>query len=268
VAPRYRPPRNPVVLCHGLFGYDKRGFDALPSLQIHYWRGIKDALCRLGAEVYVARVSGANTIAKRANELHSALCRVLPGREMNFIAHSMGGLDVRYLASHVRPNEYRVSSLTTISTPHRGSPFMDWCRDNLHLAHTGSEAACKNAATGTGTCSKKASLHTLTPTLTAAARQMQPAIRMVSPLLDHPAYANLTTSYLENVFNPNTPNHPDTQYFSFGARVSQLSLFHILRMPWEVVDSREGDNDGLVSVNSARWGKYLGTVDADHWELN
>ncbi|RIB21802.1 hypothetical protein C2G38_2175608 [Gigaspora rosea] len=26
-------------------------------------------------------------------------------------------------------------------------------------------------------------------------------------------------------------------------------------------------NDGLVSVKSAQWGKYMGTVECDHWDL-
>jgi triacylglycerol lipase len=29
----------------------------------------------------------------------------------------------------------------------------------------------------------------------------------------------------------------------------------------------EGDNDGQVSVMSARWGDFRGVVRADHWEL-
>jgi triacylglycerol lipase len=41
------------------------------------------------------------------------------------MAHSMGGLDCRYLISKVRPEEYTPLSLKTISTPHHGSPFMD-----------------------------------------------------------------------------------------------------------------------------------------------
>lgn len=47
------------------------------------------------------------------------------------MAHSMGGLDGRYLISHIRPTEYVPLSLTSISTPHRGSPFMDWCAVSL-----------------------------------------------------------------------------------------------------------------------------------------
>lgn len=47
------------------------------------------------------------------------------------MAHSMGGLDCRHLITHVRPTEYVPLSLTSISTPHHGSPFMDWCAVSL-----------------------------------------------------------------------------------------------------------------------------------------
>jgi triacylglycerol lipase len=47
------------------------------------------------------------------------------GRGVNLMAHSMGGLDCRYLISKVRPEEYTSLSLTIVLTPHHGSPFMD-----------------------------------------------------------------------------------------------------------------------------------------------
>ena len=32
-----RAPRHPIVLCHGLYGFDVMGPAAYPKLQIHYW---------------------------------------------------------------------------------------------------------------------------------------------------------------------------------------------------------------------------------------
>jgi triacylglycerol lipase len=51
------------------------------------------------------------------------------------MAHSMGGLDCRYLISRIKPDDYTPLSLTTISTPHRGSPFMDWCQVSFILIY-------------------------------------------------------------------------------------------------------------------------------------
>jgi triacylglycerol lipase len=38
----------------------------------------------------------------------------------------MGGLDCRYLTSKLRPKAFKIRSVTTIGTPHRGSYFADY----------------------------------------------------------------------------------------------------------------------------------------------
>ena len=45
-------------------------------------------------------------------------------KKIHIIAHSMGGLDSRYMISKLGMAD-RVLSLTTISTPHHGSPIAD-----------------------------------------------------------------------------------------------------------------------------------------------
>lgn len=42
-----------------------------------------------------------------------------------------GGLDCRYLISELRPTKFKIVSVTTVSTPHRGSPFADYLIDNI-----------------------------------------------------------------------------------------------------------------------------------------
>ncbi|CEG78983.1 hypothetical protein RMATCC62417_13508 [Rhizopus microsporus] len=116
VTPHYIPPRAPVVLCHGLYGFDKRGPESFPFLQVQYWGGIEDALAKLGAKVIVTRVPSTGSIWQRAHTLHSILTSISDGSKVNFIAHSMGGLDCRYLISHIPNKQYSVQSLTTIST--------------------------------------------------------------------------------------------------------------------------------------------------------
>ena len=84
------------------------------------------------------------SIQSRAARLDEQLQSHARGRGINFLAHSMGGLDCRHLISHIKPAEYAPLSLTCISTPHRGSPFMDWCAVSfsrtlrLHQAHISS----------------------------------------------------------------------------------------------------------------------------------
>ena len=50
--------RYPIVLVHGLFGFDS-------ALGVDYFYGIPDALRRDGAKVYVAQVSAANSTEVR-----------------------------------------------------------------------------------------------------------------------------------------------------------------------------------------------------------
>jgi triacylglycerol lipase len=101
-------------------------------------------------------------------------------------------------------------------------------------------------------------------------------------LLDSPAYANLTPSFLRDVFNPSTPNRNDIHYYSVAARTDKIGIWHPLWLPKLVLDGAESaraaqgnatppqwrGNDGLVNVESSKWGTFLGTLDnCDHWEL-
>jgi hypothetical protein len=89
-------------------------------------------------------------------------------------------------------------------------------------------------------------------------------------MFDSPAYANLTTSYLTKTFNPRTPDDPRVRYFSVAGRAGPLNIWHPLWLPKLVLDGADGGegNDGLVSVESARWGEFLGALEgADHWAL-
>ena len=83
----------------------------------------------------VRGVPGTGAIADRAQALHDYLKGPeagVRGKPLNFVGHSMGGLDARYLISILQPapEEYIPLSLTTLNAPHRGSPFMDWCMVN------------------------------------------------------------------------------------------------------------------------------------------
>ncbi|KAJ2750330.1 hypothetical protein IWQ56_007057, partial [Coemansia nantahalensis] len=118
-----------------LYGFDVKGPERLPMLQVHYWRGIREALESIGAKVVTARVPGTGGVRERAHQLDTLLDSRLASATVNIVGHSMGGLDARYLITHIVPKTYSVASLTTVCTPHRGSPFMDWCRDYLGLGY-------------------------------------------------------------------------------------------------------------------------------------
>lgn len=110
--------RYPVVLAHGFLGFDEIGLGARKHL---YFRGVGPHLEAMGALVYSPRVPPASTIAVRAQRL-ADLIRALPDPRVNIVAHSMGGLDARYAISQLGLAP-RVASLTTIGTPHLGTPL-------------------------------------------------------------------------------------------------------------------------------------------------
>ncbi|GAA6034122.1 hypothetical protein JCM8097_000706 [Rhodosporidiobolus ruineniae] len=308
-------PRFPIVLCHGLYGFDVRG----PGFfRLHYWGDLLKILRgKIGAEVFVTAVPGTGSVKNRAQVLHKALedTPALLNRDLNFVAHSMGGLDARYLISNIRPNLYRPRSLTTICTPHRGSEFMAWCRANIGIGteFDQNEAldlrpSVSSSLDDPDDASIPLPYSLKSPILSreqveagkraveaektaqkvkAAASSLLPFNLSVSvtsyllDLLDSPAYANLTPSFLRDAFNPSTPNREDVKYYSIAARTDKIPIWHPLWLPKLVLDGAEAarvaqgvaappewrGNDGLVSLDSARWGEFLGTFDhCDHWE--
>ncbi|KAJ1742033.1 hypothetical protein LPJ79_002181 [Coemansia sp. RSA 1821] len=332
VKPIYIAPRNPVVLCHGP--------ERLPMLQIHYWRGIREALEKIGAKVVIAKVPGTGGIRERAQQLDTLLDSRLASEQVNIVGHSMGGLDARYLITHINPKTYSVASLTTVCTPHRGSPFMDWCRDYLSLGYrVDPDQLIRDFAMVWKPSTTKNVMRTSTPTISDAMLQdrinsiinhaigncnasgIDPAdsrlqefsqfltrllgenasvgetsqlahmarksakeldylgrsmellkmvYRRVMATLDTPAYACLTTDYCQQFFNPSTPDAPGVEYLSIGAHMDPADIsdkVNPLIIPHDIIYKSEGPNDGFVSLSSAQWGHYLGSVCADHFDF-
>jgi len=108
--------RPTVVLIHGLFGFRK-------LLWLEYFQGIRALYESQGMRVIIPRLPWAGSIEQRATALAEQL-RDEPG-PLHLVAHSMGGLDARYWINHLG-GAAKVSSLTTLATPHRGSPAADY----------------------------------------------------------------------------------------------------------------------------------------------
>ncbi|KAL0064323.1 hypothetical protein AAF712_008769 [Marasmius tenuissimus] len=259
-------------------------------MRMHYWSNVLSILRgKLGADVIITSVPGTGSISSRAEHLDRQLKEKAPGKSVNLMAHSMGGLDGRHLITHFKPEKYEPLSLTTISTPHRGSPFMDWCSQNLGLGKLAAEE--KDILTRAATESKMSdkekhdkfsslSLSSLPSSFTT----------LIMSILDSPAYANLTSTYLQEVFNPATPDNPKVKYLSVAGRMPSVNIWHPFWLPKMVLDDFEknsrqelkeawkrGDrnasqtpmwareeewgNDGLVTIQSAKWGEFLGTME-------
>lgn len=299
-----RAPRYPIVLCHGLYGFDVRG--PFMGFEYHYWSAALDVLQqRLGAQVYVFAVPPTGSIQERAETLHQLLVRQnFPrGQRLNFVGHSMGGLDARYLITHIKPREYTPVSLTTVATPHRGSPFMDWCNENIGVGLELIDSMMREAEPKTvpDDAPARAPFSLKSPLLTYGKTSEDPnslsrALSNVSSSLssyilsifDQPAYAMLSTRYMTRLFNPTVPDQPDVRYFSIATRTKTIPIWHPLWLPKLILDKAAATgtcgadadgshaawhtphtgSDGLVSVNSARWGEFLGMIENwDHWDV-
>ncbi|MBB2497220.1 lipase family alpha/beta hydrolase [Aquipseudomonas ullengensis] len=112
--------KNPIVLVPGIFA-----FDTLAG--VDYWHQIPSALQNQGAKVYVPKINAFDSSAKRGEALISQLeqIRAASGgsvKKFNLIGHSQGGITARYVMN-TRPD--LVASVTTLHTPHKGSPLAD-----------------------------------------------------------------------------------------------------------------------------------------------
>ncbi len=114
----YTQTRYPIVLVHGLFGFDSLG-------PLEYFYGIPGALRSGGAQVYVTSVSAANSTEVRGEQLLLQVRQILAAtgaEKVNLIGHSHGGPTSRYVAS-VRPD--LVASVTSIGGVNKGSRVAD-----------------------------------------------------------------------------------------------------------------------------------------------
>ncbi|KAI0386731.1 putative triacylglycerol lipase [Hypomontagnella monticulosa] len=230
---RYATPKYPIVLAHGLLGFSELQVAGgwLPG--IHYWRGITQALRANGIEVITATVPPSGSIEQRAERLACGIAEAAQDKSVNIIAHSMGGLDARYMISHLQPKNVDVRSLVTVASPHRGSAFADYL-----LKEIGHERLPRiyKFVEGVG--------------------------------METGAFEQLTREYMIERFNPRTPDDPDVRYFSYGAMMDQPPLLSPFRHSHRIITDVEGPNDGLVSVTSSKWGSYRGTlVGVSHLDL-
>lgn len=121
-----RGPPLPVVLVHGLFGFDRIG---VPGVKLHYFRGIVKHLESLGCHAHAVRLPAAASVPDRAKILVEKIAELGHDR-VDIIAHSLGGLDARYALAKLGLGT-RVRSLVTIGTPHHGTPLANFANEGV-----------------------------------------------------------------------------------------------------------------------------------------
>lgn len=93
----YQAPKYPIILAHGLLGFDELHLagQRLPGIQ--YWRGIREALSKAGVEVITATVPPSGSLEARAARLGETIAEKAHGKSVNIIAcvHSSPCLNLR-----------------------------------------------------------------------------------------------------------------------------------------------------------------------------
>ncbi|MBV6826662.1 triacylglycerol lipase [Pseudomonas sp. PD9R] len=116
--------RYPILLVHGLYGFERIGTFEL-------FHDVKQALRSNGARVFVPHLSATHRNETRGEQLLAQVERVLEGTgadKVNLIGHSQGALAARY-AGAVEPQS--VASVTSVSGPNHGSELADFLRKAL-----------------------------------------------------------------------------------------------------------------------------------------
>lgn len=227
--------KYPIVLAHGM------GASASILGIVEYWYDIPETLQAEGAQVYVTSVNGMDSTANKAASFKTQFLQILAATgatKANIIGHSHGTIYTRYAISNLGLAS-KVISHTSIAGPHRGSAVADVIMGVVP----------------------------------------NPAKPLVGAALDF-VYAyifgdknpqslqngyDLVRSYMINTFNPNTPNMAGIYYQSWAAKIKMMAIdarnWYFIGT-WPILLYYEGDNDGLVSVNSAKWGTFRGVQDA------
>ena len=227
----------PIVLVHGIFGFSQLTLGGLNIAD--YFRLIPDALRRDGHVVPTPpQLNPAGSIAERALDLKEYLQsqNEVFDKKVHIVAHSLAGLDARQMISKLDMGD-RVLSLTTIGTPHHGTPVA-----NIVSEHTN-------------------------PALNQFVEHLG---------IDIKAASDLTTRACRQ-FNLDVLDSPGIGYFSIAGQFEPPRILGrpigLLGHIHDLVSEREQSNDGVVSVQSATLAERseswtsLGVWEVSHFRL-
>ena len=258
-------PKYPIILAHGIARFDfltEALLDRLNLLLIdwrapfdrfHYFKGIRTHLGRHDFDAHTTHVNFAGHVSNRAADLRQEVLRVLDktkADKVHIIAHSMGGLDSRYMLVEYPDTAVQVASLTTIGTPRLGTLIADVRLEQWAAAW----------------------------------------INTLHPALALDGFKDITTTAMatfnERARNLEARNH--VIYRVYASQQEYETTFSLIKRAWQILQEAEGPNDGLVSVRSQHWvpeligddgirktiHRYLFPVPADHlnqigwWDLS
>ena len=214
--------KYPVMLIHGAGFRDLR--------RPVYWGRIPAALRAEGAVLCYGNQDCWASIETNAAQIAVRISEVLSetgAQKVNVIAHSKGGLDARRAACGHGCAD-KIASITTVCTPHHGSKTIDRL---MKLPR---------------------------PAWNLAAFAVNNWIRVVGDR--KPDFLKLCGDFTTErmaAFNEQNPDVPGIFYQSFACVMSHPFSDLNLSTANFILNRLEGPNDGLVSVESAKWGEQF-----------
>ena len=215
--------KYPVLLVHGMGFRDRKSFC--------YWGRISKTLKSMGAHVYFGGQDSNGSLEDNAKHVAKRIDEILTetgAEKLNIIAHSKGGLESRYIISTLGYGD-KIASLTTISTPHHGSKTVDFLMKTPQWL-VRAASFCVDLWFG----------------LLGDKRPRT-----------YRAICLFKTDVAE-AFNRENPDDPRVFYqsyaFAMKSPFSDMTMF----LPSLVVGWIEGENDGLLTPETAKWGEFKG----------
>ncbi|MFK7897037.1 MAG: esterase/lipase family protein [Myxococcota bacterium] len=321
-SPTASPTRYPVYFAHG-FNSSKDAWDGISAALIEgdpRWKGWLQA----------QSVPAFEPVWQRTEHLRRNLSNFLvdlenqgvtplegePFQRINVVAHSMGGLDSRYLLGHPKYNQpschlerqctdaqgnavpccsadaegnaipwrKRIASVTTLSTPHRGSSFadlsmkllenrsVDWMfrKAARYVVGLDTEEEQTDLRETLFTLSNQFSRETMTPDF--------------PPPIPERVYTFACASGDEDCAVPDGADLPEepgrlpapaevATIFGWASEACVTGacgsiLDPGLALSHAVVKKNEGPGDGVVAIKSAEFGIYMGVRANDHFQWN
>lgn len=227
--------KYPVFMCHGFGGL--AGVLKSTPLQDPCMKIRSHGVPAIAPNI--VPYSKIETRAENWAQLIRNFCTDFGCEKVNVIAHSMGGLDMRYALSKLGTEQF-TASLTTIATPHRGASLAEYV-------------------------------------LKTPDKIMDALVTVFDWFGDHiypktksdviGSLEQLTRAYIEEEFNRSVRDAESVIYYSYSAAAgkgTEHAINAILKYQNNVIFEQEGKNDGFVSVNSAKWGIHVQTIPLTH----
>lgn len=215
--------KYPVLMVHGMGFRDRK--------HINYWGRIAGVLEKKGCKIYYGGQDANGSLEDNGRFLKERIKEIIDltgAKKLNVIAHSKGGMEIRYAISTLGMGKW-IASVTTMNTPHNGSETVDaLLKLPKGLIRFGSK--CTDIWMKLlGDCNPDT----------------------------YGAICSFTTAYAKK-FNEENPDMEGIYYQSYGFVMKNAFSDIFLSWTYPVVYHFEGENDGLLAPRAVKWTNFQG----------